>query len=61
MIPRTYDSLTELGYAQKVNGIEAMPEQRKLSDKGKLTQSYPNSRKGPKGGQVLDRPSVEQL
>ena len=61
MIPRTYDTLTELGYAQKVNGIEAMPEQRTLSDKGKLTQSYPNSRKGPQGGQVLDRPSVKQL
>lgn len=61
MVPRTYDTLTELGYGQKVNGIEAMPEQRGLSDKGKLTQSYPDSRKGPKGGQVLDRTSVEEL
>ncbi|MEK7893098.1 phospholipase D-like domain-containing protein [Burkholderia contaminans] len=61
MIPRTYDTLTGLGYGQKVDGIEAMAEQRALSDKGKLDQKYPNSHKGPKGGQVLDRPSVQDL
>ncbi|MBR7971661.1 phospholipase [Burkholderia vietnamiensis] len=61
MIPRTYDTLTGLGYGQKVDGMEAMPEQRALSDKGKLDQKYPNSHKGPKGGQILDRPSVQEL
>ena len=61
MIPRTYDTLTELGYGQKVDGIEAMPEQRVLSDEGKLTQTYDDSHKGPKGGEVLDRPSVQEL
>lgn len=61
MIPRTYDTLTELGYGQAVDGIEAMPEQRVLADKGKLKQSYSDSHKGPNGGQVLDRPSVQEL
>lgn len=61
MIPRTYDTLTKLGYAQKVDGIEVMPEQRALSDKGKLDQTYPDSHKGANGGQVLDRPSVQDL
>ncbi len=55
MVPRTYDTLTELGAST------TMPEQGRLSDRGKLDHAYSDSRKGPKGGQVLDRPSLEDL
>ncbi len=55
MVPRTFDTLTELG-AQ-----DSMPEQAHLSDRGKLDQRYPDSHKGPKGGQVLDRHSVDEM
>jgi phospholipase D1/2 len=55
MVPRTFDTLTELG-AQN-----SMPEQAHLSDQGKLDQNYPDSHVGPKGGQVLDRHSFSEL
>jgi phosphatidylserine/phosphatidylglycerophosphate/cardiolipin synthase-like enzyme len=55
MVPRTYDTLTELGAST------TMSEQERLSYRGKLDHPYSDSRKGPKGGQVLDRPSLEDL
>jgi len=55
MVPRTYDTLTELGAST------TMPEQGSLSDRGKLDHPYSDSHKGTKGGQVLDRPGVEDL
>jgi phosphatidylserine/phosphatidylglycerophosphate/cardiolipin synthase-like enzyme len=61
MIPRTYDTFSELGHGQKVGDINEMPEQGALMDKGKVDWSYPDSHKGTKGGQVLDRPSVQDL
>ncbi|WP_080403304.1 phospholipase D-like domain-containing protein [Burkholderia ubonensis] len=61
MIPRTFDMLSQLGQGQKVGDVDPMAEQRVLADKGKLGHAYPNSHKGPKGGQVLDRPSVQDL
>jgi len=55
MIPRTYDMVTELGAS------DSMVAQGKYVDDGKLGQRYPDSHEGPKGGQILDRPSMQQL
>jgi phospholipase D1/2 len=55
MIPRTFDILTELGAS------DAMPEQAKYVDMGKLDQDYADAHKGKKGKKVLDRPGVKQL
>ncbi|MDN7179283.1 phospholipase D-like domain-containing protein [Caballeronia sp. SEWSISQ10-4 2] len=55
MVPRTFDMLSELGASS------AMPNQGKVAAAGKLDHPYPDSHKGPKGGQVLDRPSVQDL
>jgi len=55
MVPRTFDTVTELGAS------EQMPGQAGYVDAGKASQDYPSSRKGKKGNKVLDRPSVAQL
>ena len=55
MVPRTYDTLTELGEGS------AMPDQAHLADQGKLSQPYPDSHPGVNGGQVIDRPSAQDL
>lgn len=53
MVPRTYDTLTLLGAG------DSMSEQKGLVDKGKLDFVYGKSSRGR--GEVLDRPSVENL
>jgi phospholipase D1/2 len=55
MVPRTFDTLTELGASS------AMPEQGKYVDGGKLDQNYADAHKGPKGNKVLNRPDLKQL
>jgi phosphatidylserine/phosphatidylglycerophosphate/cardiolipin synthase-like enzyme len=55
MVPRTFDTVTELGAS------EQMPGQAGYVDAGKASQDYPSSRKGKKGNKVLDRPSVALL
>lgn len=55
MIPRTADTLTELGHSSDV------PNQMNLIDSGKASEAYSDSHKGKKGNQVLDRPGVQQL
>lgn len=61
MIPRTYETLSGLGYVKTVDGLDAMPEQAALSDEGNREPAGSDSRGASTGGQVLDRPSVEQL
>ncbi|WP_186038765.1 phospholipase D-like domain-containing protein [Burkholderia gladioli] len=53
MIPRTYDSLSLLGAST------AMAEQGDLASKGELNSVYGKTTRGH--GQVLDRPSAEEL
>jgi len=55
MVPRTADTLTELGHAND------MSNQMNLIDSGKASQKYADSHRGEKGNQVLDRPGVQQL
>jgi len=55
MVPRTADTLTELGHSGDV------PNQMSLIDSGKASQKYADSHKGKKGNQVLDRPGIQQL
>jgi phospholipase D1/2 len=61
MIPRTYETLSELGYLNKIDGLEAMPKQAALSDKGSRKPLGRSSRGASTGGQVLDRPSAQKL
>jgi phosphatidylserine/phosphatidylglycerophosphate/cardiolipin synthase-like enzyme len=61
MTPRTYDMLSELGHGQTVGGINEMPNQQALMDKGKVDWKYPDSVQKGRHTWVLDRPSVEDL
>lgn len=55
LVPRTFDSLTELGKS------DAMTEQGDLVDAGRLDQPYAHARTGEKGNKVIDRPSLKVL
>jgi len=55
MVPRTADTLTELGHSSD------LPNQMNLIDSGKASQKYADSHKGKKGNRVLDRQGVQQL
>lgn len=61
MVPRTYETLRELGYLKKVDGLEAMPKQAALSDKGSRDLAGNSSHGASTGGPVLDRLSVQKL
>jgi phospholipase D1/2 len=55
MVPRTADTLTQLGHGSD------LPNQMELIDSGKASQAYAYSQRGEKGNKMLDRPGVQQL
>ncbi|WP_233873536.1 phospholipase D-like domain-containing protein [Paraburkholderia adhaesiva] len=55
MIPRTFDTVTELGASDQ------MPGQAKLADAGKASHDNKGSHQDKKGNKVLDRASVQAL